>query len=297
MAPLLNELLEQAASEAVRLTEEVQAAGEVVDATADRAGSLASGAIGETENACGRLNVFGEALGTADQHLESVIQQMVKPALEHVDKSGQEVRAKASHLLEMIRSDLHAFEQEREHMRSDLEKRLQGTHEQFDEVAQAHQKLQATAQERAEAARNAVLELRTAVEQGREQIATAQQAWTAGLDQIEATARAQSAAFVTAVGTLLEDQTTALIGLANAMVTAHNHAMVDVRKKFTEEVPARLEKAAETLTETMDRVRQACEDRTEPVETRTKAVRDAVTAARSALESLRTAAASVEPLQ
>jgi DNA repair exonuclease SbcCD ATPase subunit len=206
------------------------------------------------------------------------------------------VGAQARQFEEMVQQRVAELAGERHRIQEDLQAREQATATHFQQVAESMNELQQLADGRLQGTRSHIAALREAVEKGRAALEQAEDRLQQEMGEAEAAARAQASAYVAGIEALLKEQTVALVGLANALVASHNKAVVDLRQKFAEAVPAALSTAADDLKVAIQRVDQLCENQSAPIQQRTVEITKVVGEALHALERIRTAAASAGAL-
>jgi hypothetical protein len=290
--PLLNELLEQAIAECVRLTDEAQEAEEAVGQVVDRADSLVSGVVTDGERTSQGLEILAETLVDAHEDLQTAIDEPVKAALQQILDRAQVVQTRAGQLEEKVAQDVADLAAETHRIDTDLQERVVSTSNHFQGVGEAMAEIEALALEHIQTTRTAIGALEDAVEQGRDALGQARDELMRELDAAEAAARSQATAYTGGIQTLLSRQTHALIGLANAMISAHNDAVVDCRQQFAETIPSVLRQAAADVTLAMEALHTLCEDRTPPLRSRALTITKVVSDALDALDRIRAAAAA-----
>lgn len=292
MSPLLNDLVEEASAECLRLTAEVKEAGESLDHVVERAEALISGVVSEGERAYAGLETLAQALIDAEEELQTEIDPKAAAAFHQVMDRGQDVKAQAVELAQKVAHGVSELAEERTRIQTDLDTRMESTSQQFQRVSHAMGELEKLTAEHLQTTRTAIDALETSVDEARAGLGQAKDRLLQELDQAEAAAHTQATSYQTAIQTLLHDQTVALVGLANSMIAAHNKAVVDLRQKFAETVPATLREASDDMKVAMDGLKHIGENRTAPLEARAQAIVKVAAEAMGALERIRIAAAT-----
>jgi hypothetical protein len=296
MAPLLNQLLEEASTECAHLSDEAKETGQTVDQLVERAEELVKGVVADGERAYRGMEVLAETLVEADTDLKTALDQPVRTAITEVMDRARDVRGQARLLEEKVQQGVAELAEERRKIQDDLQVRVETTATHFQRVAESMDELQQVADGRLQGTRSAITALQEAVEKGRAALEQAEDRLQQEMGEAETAARTQAAAYVAGIEALLKEQTVALIGLANAMVASHNKAVVDLRQKFAEAIPAALREAADGLKVAIERVDDLCENQSMPIQQRSTEITKVVGEALEALERIRTSAASAGAL-
>lgn len=284
----LNELLEEAATRCGALSDELSDTAAGVRAMADRATGLWDTASGRAEEARRRIRDLSTRLDAVEDGLEKARGE----AVGHLDGLGARavsVRDEVRGLLDQVRAGLDELETHRAEVQDDVDSRMQAAAEDFDQVSVRVRDVGQAVEARLQQGAQAIAELRAAVEAARAETLQRAQTWTEAADALEAAAQEQARRWTAALQGVLADQTTAMVDMANRMLTRHNEVMEELKQAFTADAATRLAATVEPLRERLERLGEVAESRRGDLSARAEESLQRVRAALPLLDELKAA--------
>ena len=284
---LLNELLEQASREAAALEKASQASLAGVRTAVEEAEAVAHLAVEKGEAHYGALSVLAQSAEHIADELKSPVLSTARDALKGVGRAASRVAERADVVLEEVEKGTLTLAQQRADIQAGLDLRLEEMRASF---AAMHQKLQefgaATAEQTA-AAQASMAVLHQSLADTLPHLRTATDSFLESMDAAGDSARVETKNCRRAIQSLSREQTIALVALANTMVDTHNVVVVDVRKRLTEELPAKLWRAMGTLREAAQELHEIREDGEPPLDVEAEEIERTLSAALFALDRIR----------
>lgn len=262
-APVLNQLLEEAANRAAALAEQAQEAAGIVDDLLERAGSLDETLSDEAEEVHRGFQELQARFEAADHALQDHAQR-ARASLEALPARTSSVQGRVDALLAIVKGQLAELEAREDELSATLDRRSEAAQADLGQLSEQARTLQAATEARLDEATQELATLHSALAQARQEVQNGKADLLQALEALEDSAREQVERFVEGMGTTLTAHTGALFELEHRLKDAHNDAVVALRKKFAEEVVSRLPAAAASLKESLESLGAFCgeEERT-----------------------------------
>jgi chromosome segregation ATPase len=261
---ILNELLAEASSRAVALSNEAQEATGIVDEVREQARSLAETLDDEADEAHERFQHLQSKLEAARDELDGAGDK-ARGGLQAVGAKAAAVQARIDALAATLAGELTQFDGSRDGLLATFDQEVRTATAGFEHLAQQTAKVRDGAEKSLQQAAEAVAHLRSVVAEGREEMARGKQGLLDAMDALESAAREQAQLYVQAMGRALTAQTATLFDLDRRLKDAHNATMVPLRRTFAEESVARLSASSVLLRAALESLGGLCGDYEEPL--------------------------------
>lgn len=249
----LNELLEEAATRAGELSDEIDAASNAIDEMTDRAEKLARRVDEEVEGLRDKLRSLSERFPSAEGELESATGQATS-ALDGLASRAESLRGEVSGLLETVKTQLQELEEEKARVQTEVQREFQEAGAEVGELDRAVAELsQAIAANLTEAG-EAITAFGATLDQARGELAARQAGWAEAVGQLEEAAEEQAERWTEGLSDLLNGQAEALLAATNQMVATHNETMEDLKQRFAVEAREKLVAALDPLRQELTRL-------------------------------------------
>lgn len=284
----LNELLEEAAVRCGALSDELDDTVSGVRSVVERAGQLWETLSKGGEEARNRFKELLAQIDTAEQGLE----QARADAAADLDSLGTKAEAVGQgvrDLLEKVNTGLQELQQHDSQLSQGIDNQVQAVGTDFNDLAGKIQEVQQGVDTQLQQAGQAITDLQTAVGEARNELNEKTNDWTATVDQLETGAQEAARTWTTAIQSLLSDQTTAMLEMANGMLTKHNETMEQLKTKFATEAALQFAAAIEPLRDRLENLVEQAGLRRDELSARSDEALQRVRAAVPVLEQLKTA--------
>jgi chromosome segregation ATPase len=284
--PELNELFEEAAGQCSALSDELDDTVAGIDTMVGKAGEVWETVSRGGEQVRRRLQQLTDRLEAAEAALERARTGAVGE-IDDLATRAESVRTEVGELLGHVREGLEALEQLETRLSDTIGDQVQAVGTDYSDLAQRVQETQDTIATQVQEAGQALVQFRDAVDAARGELATKKDTWSEALDQLETTAQEQTRAWVEGLQSVLADQTTAMIDMANRMLVKHNDTMEVLKTKFETEAAAHVAASILPLQDSLEKLGELATSRGGELTARSAEALQRVRAALPALEELR----------
>ena len=292
---LMNELLKEAADRATELTKELGEAGAAIEELTEGVQSLSQKVTEEGEDAHRAAEEMASRLTEAEQQLETSTAE-AEGALDALAEKARAAQAQVTELLEQVRRSVDELENQKEAAETALETHAEQSTSDFRQLADTVAQVQGDAGERLQSAAAAVADFRAAVDAARAEFDQGKQRFVEAAEDLESVAVARTHEYADAVGAALMTAGQGLLDMGNAVLTAHNEAVVALRRKYAEEAREKLAAALEPLKETIAEVIRLCGDQETELEKRCEGILETVPQAMQLVDRIKPVLAQADRL-
>jgi hypothetical protein len=251
----MNELLEQATTEAGNLADQADTASDSIETLLTKASALKEQVTNRGAEARTLLQDLKTALAGAQSGVEAA-RGRADSSLAGLGMKATEVRADVTGLLEGVKRSLDELEAQKARLQTDADTQAQAVEGALSELAEHASDAGEAVNQQLVTAVEAITALRSAVETARTEFAARKAAWDQAAQQLEEQATEQSANWVDGVQQILADQATAMVEMTNGVVEAHNAAMEDLKEKFALEATNRVADSVLALAQELESLGQ-----------------------------------------
>jgi ABC-type transporter Mla subunit MlaD len=284
----MNELLEQATTEAGNLADQADTASDSIETLLTKASALKEQVTNRGAEARTLLQDLKAALAEAQSGVEGA-RGRADSSLAGLGTKATEVRADVTGLLEQVKRSLDELEAQKARLQADADTQAQAVEGALSELAEHASDTGEAINQRLVTAVEAITALRSAVETARTELAAKKTAWDQAAQELEEQATEQSANWVDGVQQILADQATAMVEMTNGVVEAHNAAMEDLKEKFALEATNRVADSVLALAQELESLGQNATGEQDTLTQRSDAILGRIRAAVPVIEQLGTA--------
>jgi ABC-type transporter Mla subunit MlaD len=247
----LNELLDEAASEAGSLSEEADGASDSVEALLAKANALEQQVTARGEEARRALESLKDALHEAEESVTAA-RGRSDAGLADLGTRATELRGEVTNLLEAVKRSLDELETQKARLVEDADAQAHAVEGALSELSNHAGDAAEAIEQQLTGAMAAITAFRGAVETARVEFVGRHTAFEEAANELEAQATEQALVFVDGMQHLLADQATAMVEMTNGIVETHNAVMENLKERFAvearEAVAGSLAALAEELT-------------------------------------------------
>jgi ABC-type transporter Mla subunit MlaD len=283
----LNELLDQAATEAGNLSAEIDEASDAVDTLVAKANALKDQVTAKGEEARRMLDSLKDALHQAEETLTSA-RGRADTSLAELGSRAVEVRGGVTRFLEKVKHSLDELETQKTRLVQDADTHAQSVEGALGELSGHMDGVAQAVDQQLTASFASVHSYRGSVETLRQQLVERKMRWDQRADELEAHATEQALVCVDGVNHVLADQSTAMVEMTNHIVEVHNTAMEDLKEKFATEARQAVATSLQALADELANLAQNAGEEKTNLTSKSDEVLGRVRAAVPILENLAT---------
>jgi ABC-type transporter Mla subunit MlaD len=257
--PLLNELIEEATSLCGELSDLSDEGASTIEDLTERVGALSETLSEGGQEVVRRCRDLASQLDTFESDLGAAGGE-AKTALDTVVTTSQGVGTRLDEVVEKIRQALADLEAFRTELAGKLADQVEAAQDDYTALTDKVTELRDALTDHATEATDLLDQFGETVAGVRRDLRETMQRVLDAMGELQAVAGDQTQDVGDSLDLLLNAQSTALVDLANRMLTAHNAAVVALRKKLTEEAFTRLAEGVEPLTTAIEALGQLCGD-------------------------------------
>jgi DNA repair exonuclease SbcCD ATPase subunit len=259
----MNELLEEAEGQCSALSDELDTAVAAINQVESRADSLHEHAVRGATQVKSRLQALTDRLDAAESALEGARQEAV--------------------------ADLDALAEQAAALRTDVSDLMLHVREKLDELQDQQGQLDQAMNESMQAVGTDVSDLGIKVQETQQSIATQLQEAGQALDELESTAQEKTREWVGALQTVLADQTTAMVDMANRALVKHNETMEALKESFATQAAHQVAASIQPLQDSLELLGQRAGEHGAAITAKAEEALGRVRAALPVLEELKAA--------
>jgi len=249
----INELFEEAAGQCQALSSELDDTVVGIDAMVGKASDLWETVSNGGEQVRRRFKELSDRLDAAESALANARSEAVGD-LDGLASKAESLRTEVSELLGKVRDGLQELEQQQTQLDTSVGEGVQAAGTDYNDLAKKVQEAQQAIATQLEEAGQALTRFKDAIQAGRTDLATKQEAWTTALEELETAAKEGTQQWVAGVQTLLADQTTAIVDAGNRMLERHNATMDVLKTKFETEAANQVAASIQPLEDALEQL-------------------------------------------
>jgi len=284
----MNELLEEAEGQCSALSDELDTAVAAINSLESKANTLHEHAARGASQVRSRLQALTERLDAAESALESARSEAVSD-LDALAEQATAVRTDVSDLLLHVREKLEALQQQEQTLDEAMNESMQAVGTDVSDLGTKVQEAQQSIATQLEEAGQAVDRFGKAVEAAQTALGEKQTELSTALDEFESTAQEKTREWVGALQTVLADQTTAMVDMANRALVKHNETMEALKNAFAVEAAHQVAASIQPLQDSLEMLGQRAADHGATLSARAEEALNRVRGALPVLEELKAA--------
>jgi tetratricopeptide (TPR) repeat protein len=247
----MNELLEEAEGQCSALSDELDTAVAAINSLESKADTLHEHASRGVSQVRSRLQALAERLGAAESALESARQEAVSD-LDALAEQATAVRTDVSDLLLHVREKLEALQDQQGQLDEAMNESMQAVGTDVSDLGLKVQETQQSIATQLQEAGQAIDTFGKAVEAAQTALGEKQTELGTALDELESAAQEKTREWVGALQTVLADQTTAMVDMANRALVKHNETMEALKKAFATEAAHQVAASIQPLQDSLE---------------------------------------------
>jgi predicted HTH domain antitoxin len=247
----MNELLEEAEGQCSALSDELDTAVAAINSMESKAETLQEHASRGVSQVRSRLQALTERLGAAETALESARQDAVSD-LDALAEQAAALRTDVSDLLLHVREKLETLQDQEGRLDEAMGESMQAMGTDVSDLGIKVQETQQSIATQLEEAGQAIDTFGKAVEAAQTALGEKQSELSDALDTFESTAQEKTREWVGALQTVLADQTTAMVDMANRALVKHNDTMEALKQAFAVEAAHQVAASIQPLQDSLE---------------------------------------------
>lgn len=247
----MNELLEEAEGQCSALSDELDTAVAAINSMESKADTLhehAARGVGQVKS---RLQALTERLDAAESALESARSEAVGD-LDALAEQAAGLRTDVSDLLLHVREKLEELQEQQGQLDEATNQGMQAVGTDVSDLGLKVQETEQSIATQLQEAGQAIDAFGKAVEAAQTALGEKQTELSDALDGLETTAQEKTREWVGALQTVLADQTTAMVDMANRALVKHNDTMEALKKAFAIEAAHQVAASIQPLQDSLE---------------------------------------------
>jgi hypothetical protein len=284
----MNELLEEAEGQCSALSDELDTAVAAINSMESKANALHEHAARGTGQVRSRLQSLTERLDAAESALESARAEAVGD-LDALAEQATAVRTDVSDLLLHVREKLETLQQQQQTLDEAMNESMQAVGTDLNDLGTKVQETAEAIAAQLEEAGQKVDAFGKAVQQAQADLGVKQEEFGTALDEFEQTAQEKTREWVGALQTVLADQTTAMVDMANRALVRHNEVMEALKTSFATEAANQVAASIQPLQDSLELLDQRADEQGAVLTSRAEDALSRIRGALPVLEELKAA--------
>lgn len=247
----MNELLEEAEGQCSALSDELDTAVAAINQVESRADSLHEHAARGAAQVKSRLQALTDRLDAAESALEGARQEAVSD-LDALAGQAAALRTDVSDLMLHVREKLDELQDQQGQLDQAMGESMQAVGTDLSDLGLKVQETQQSIATQLQEAGQAIDAFGKAVEAAQTALAEKQTEMGTALDELESTAQEKTREWVGALQTVLADQTTAMVDMANRALVKHNETMEALKEAFATQAAHQVAASIQPLQDSLE---------------------------------------------